>query len=181
VGYADKAATEKKVLRNAFAPGDAYFRTGDLMRMDEEGYFYFVDRVGDTFRWKGENVSTSEVAQHLGAIPGVKEASVYGVAVPGADGRAGMAAVVTDPDFDLGLFQVQTETTLPSYAQPVFLRLQQEIEVTGTFKYRKTELMADGFDPAKVAEPLYFRAPGGGYEPLDEAAWARILAGDVRL
>ena len=148
-GYADKAATEKKVLRGAFAPGDAWFRTGDLMKQDEEGYFYFVDRIGDTFRWKGENVSTGEVSERLSEIPGVKEANVYGVAVPGADGRAGMASLVTGPEFDLAAFQTQSEAMLPPYAQPLFLRLQPEIETTGTFKYRKIDLVEDGFDPEK--------------------------------
>ena len=90
---------EKKILRDVFKKGDAWFRTGDLMRRDEHGYFYFVDRIGDTFRWKGENVATSEVAEALAAVPGIKEVNVYGVDVPGADGRAGMAALVVDGDF----------------------------------------------------------------------------------
>ena len=100
-GYTKKADTEKKILHDVFAKGDAWFRTGDLMRRDEHGYFYFVDRIGDTFRWKGENVATSEVAEALSAIPGIKEANVYGVKVPGADGRAGMAALVVDGGFDI--------------------------------------------------------------------------------
>jgi fatty-acyl-CoA synthase len=149
--------------------------------MDEEGYFYFVDRVGDTFRWKGENVSTSEVAERLGEIPGVKEANVYGVAVPGADGRAGMAAVVTAPDFDLALFQELSEAMLPPYAQPLFLRLQKEIETTGTFKYRKIDLVEDGFDPERVSEPLYVKEPGQPYHPIDGALRDRIMAGELRL
>ena len=95
-----KADTEKKILRHVFAPDDAWFRTGDLLRRDDNGYFYFVDRIGDTFRWKGENVATSEVAEALSAVPGVREANVYGVAVPGHDGRAGMAALVVDGNFD---------------------------------------------------------------------------------
>jgi fatty-acyl-CoA synthase len=180
-GYADKAATEKKVLRGAFAPGDAWFRTGDLMKQDEEGYFYFVDRIGDTFRWKGENVSTGEVAERLSEIPGVKEANVYGVAVPGTDGRAGMASLVTGPEFDLAAFQARTEEALPPYAQPIFLRLQPEIETTGTFKYRKMDLVEDGFDPDRIEEPLYFKEPGGGYTPLDADLRARITAGDFKL
>ena len=180
-GYADKAATEKKILRGAFSNADAWFRTGDLMKQDEEGYFYFVDRVGDTFRWKGENVSTGEVSERLSEIPGVKEANVYGVAVPGADGRAGMASLVTGPDFDLALFQARAEEMLPPYAQPVFLRLTPEIETTGTFKYRKIDLVDAGFDPDKVAEPLYFKAPEQGYLPLDAALSARIHSGEFKL
>jgi fatty-acyl-CoA synthase len=180
-GYADKAATQKKVLHDVFARGDAWFRTGDLMRQDEDGYFYFVDRVGDTFRWKGENVSTGEVAERLSEAPGVKEANVYGVAVPGADGRAGMASIVTGPEFDLKAFETKAETALPSYAQPLFLRLQPEIETTGTFKYRKTDLVEDGFDPERVKEPLYFKVPGEGYTPLDAALKSRIEAGEFKL
>ena len=180
-GYVDKSATEGKIIRNVFVKGDAYFRTGDLLRQDEEGYFFFIDRVGDTFRWKGENVSTNEVAERLSEIPGVREANVYGVTVPGAEGRAGMAALVTASDFDLAAFQTQTEELLPRYAQPVFIRLQPEIETTGTLKYRKTDLVADGFDPAKVREPLFVKEPGVGYLPLDEDLEARIISGDVRL
>src|SRR5204862_3581017 len=100
-GYTSKAETEKKILRDAFAKGDAWFRTGDLMRRDAHGYFYFVDRTGDTFRWKGENVATGEVGEVLAAVRGVREANVYGVTIPGLDGRAGMAALVADGDFSL--------------------------------------------------------------------------------
>src|SRR6202012_4455028 len=96
-GYTKASDTEKKILRDVFEKGDAWFRTGDLMRKDEAGFFYFVDRLGDTFRWKGENVSTSEVAEAIAAFPGIAEVSVYGVAVPGAEGRAGMAAIVAAP------------------------------------------------------------------------------------
>ncbi len=103
-GYVDKAASEKKVLRDVFEKGDAWFATGDLMKSDADGYFYFIDRIGDTFRWKGENVSTGEVAERLQATPGVKEANVYGVAVAGAEGRAGMAGLVVDADFDIAQF-----------------------------------------------------------------------------
>jgi fatty-acyl-CoA synthase len=181
-GYADKAATDKKILRNVFAPGDAWFRTGDLLRQDGEGYFYFVDRVGDTFRWKGENVSTSEVSEVLGQAPGVMEVNVYGVAVPHAEGRAGMAALVTGEGFELTALARAVDDSLPAYARPVFLRLQHEIETTGTFKYRKIDLVEQGFDPAKVeGEPLYVRAPDGGYEPLTADIFARIESGVTRL
>ena len=180
-GYADKAATEKKVLRGAFALGDAWFRTGDLMKQDEEGYFYFVDRVGDTFRWKGENVSTGEVSERLSEIPGVKEANVYGVEVPGTDGRAGMASLVTGPEFDVAAFQTKSEAMLPAYAQPLFLRLQPAFETTGTFKYRKLDLVKDGFDPDKVKEPLYFKAPGEGYKAMDAALYGKVVTGEFKL
>lgn len=180
-GYADEAASEKKVLRNVFKPGDAWFRTGDLMRQDGEGYFYFVDRIGDTFRWRGENVSTGEVAERLGEIPGVLEANVYGVAVPGTEGRAGMAALVAGPGFDLATFQRGVEASLPPYAQPLFLRLLPTFETTGTFKYRKLDLVQDGFDPARVPEPLFFKLPGAGYSPIGEALHAEILSGAFKL
>jgi len=180
VGYVDRQASEKKVLHNAFAKGDAWFRTGDLLRKDAEGYFYFVDRIGDTFRWKGENVSTSEVASVLAQAPQVKEANVYGVKVGDLDGRAGMAGLVTDKGFDPKAFAAFIAGRLPPYAQPVFLRLLPAIAVTGTFKYRKLDLVAEGFDPAKVADPLYVRGDGG-YEPLTDATYAKIIAGEARL
>lgn len=180
-GYADKASTERKVLRDVFQPGDAWFRTGDLLRQDGLGYFYFVDRVGDTFRWKGENVSTGEVAAVLAHAPGVEEADVYGVEAPGAEGRAGMAALVVGEGFDLGALAREVDTHLPPYARPLFLRLRPAMETTGTFKYRKVDAVADGFDPARVTDPLFWRAPGGGYAPLDADAHRRIAAGEVRL
>ena len=127
------------------------------MRRDKLGYFYFVDRIGDTFRWKGENVSTTEVAETIGLFPGVREATVYGVAIPRHDGRAGMAALVVDSiaDFDLAGLHAFLARTLASYARPVFLRFRSDLEVTGTFKQKKTELIAQGFDPRAISEPLY--------------------------
>jgi len=183
-GYTSKEATERKILRNAFADGDAFFRTGDLLRRDAQGYFYFVDRIGDTFRWKGENVSTQEVAEALAAYPGVEMANVYGVAVPGADGRAGMAALVLGggEEFDPRAFYAHAVTALPAYATPVFLRLQREAEVTGTFKLRKVELQQEGYDPAEVAEPLYVRDDAARtYARLDSEAHRRLLAGELRV
>lgn len=181
-GYADKAATEKKILRDVFRRGDAWFRTGDLLRQDAEGYFYFVDRVGDTFRWKSENVSTSEVQERLSEVTGVKEANVYGVEVPGADGRAGMAAIVAGEGFDMTALAAHVKASLPPYARPVFVRLQPEIETTGTFKYRKSDLVAQGFDPTKVeGDPLFVWDGEQGYIPLTAEVHARILAGEMRL
>ena len=180
-GYADKAASEKKLLRGAFAPGDVWFRTGDLMRQDTEGYFYFVDRLGDTFRWKGENVSTSEVAEVLASAPGVKEVNVYGVAVGDAEGRAGMAALVTGPDFSLEALAAHVDRELPVYARPLFLRLQPEIATTGTFKYTKTQLVEEGFDPARSPDPLYVRVPGEGWTPLTREIHADLKEGRLRV
>ncbi|MEI9965560.1 MAG: hypothetical protein WDM92_13720 [Caulobacteraceae bacterium] len=181
VGYADRSASENKVLHDVFRKGDAFFATGDLMLQDRDGYFYFVDRIGDTFRWKGENVSTTEVAERLSGFPGVHEVSVYGVQVPGYDGRAGMASLVVGPEFDPKALAAYVEQELPGYAQPLFLRLEAAIEVTGTFKHRKVDLVAEGFDPDQVRSPLYYKSPGKGYVKLSKATYAKIAAGEVRL
>ena len=181
-GYADAVASERKLLRNVFKEGDAWYRTGDLMRRDERGFFYFVDRVGETYRWKGENVSTAEVLTALTAVPGVLEGVVYGVAVPGADGRAGMAALVVGHQFDLAEFRRSIAERLPAYSRPVFLRLIATLEATGTFKPRKQDLVAAGFDPARVEDPIYFDdARTAAYVPLDSALFAKITAGTIRI
>ncbi len=181
-GYADRSATETKILRDAFERGDAWFRTGDLMRRDAEGYFFFVDRIGDTFRWKGENVATSEVQETLTAFPGIADANVYGVAVPGRDGRAGMAALVVQGDLDLVALQAHISASLPDYARPIFLRIQREIEVTGTFKQKKVDLVQEGFDPSVVHDEIWFANPETRrFERLDPALYRRIVSGDIRL
>jgi fatty-acyl-CoA synthase len=181
-GYTTKADTEKKVLHDVFEAEDSWFRTGDLMRRDAKGYFYFVDRIGDTFRWKGENVATSEVAEALGVVTGIKESIVYGVAVPGTDGRAGMAALVTTPGFDISKLATALSTSLPAYARPVFIRLLPEIEITGTFKQRKVDLVKAGFDPNQLHDPLYWFDPATArFEPLTQAIYAAILSGKIKL
>jgi fatty-acyl-CoA synthase len=180
-GYVDKAASEKKVLRDVFEKGDAWFATGDLMRSDSDGYLYFIDRIGDTFRWKGENVSTNEVAERLQAAVGVKEANVYGVAVDGADGRAGMAGLVVDAEFDIKAFGEHVARELPSYAQPLFVRILPAIETTGTFKVRKMDLVADGYDPAKIKGPLYFHDPKRGYVKVTKSVFEKIATGGVKV
>ena len=180
-GYLDKAASEKKVLHNVFERGDAWFATGDLLRTDADGYFYFVDRIGDTFRWKGENVSTNEVAERLLAFAGVEEANVYGVAVDGADGRAGMAALVVDGAFDAKAFSEHVRQELPAYAQPLFVRLLPAMETTGTFKIRKVDLVADGYDPGKVKGPLFFHDPKKGYVKITKSVWDKLQAGTVKI
>ena len=180
-GYRDNEASEKKILRNVFEPGDAWFRTGDLMRKDEKGYFYFVDRIGDTFRWKGENVATSEVSDAISAFPGIKEANVYGVAIPGTDGRAGMAAVVTDPELDLAAFRTHLVKCLPDYARPVFLRIRSELEVTATFKHTKTHLAREGYDPTATGDVIYFDDPKRqAFVRLDEELYQGIQSGWIR-
>jgi fatty-acyl-CoA synthase len=179
-GYTDPAESEKKVLRDVFAPGDAWLRTGDLMRTDARGFFYFVDRIGDTFRWKGENVASLEVAEAIMACPGVAAASVYGVTVPGADGRAGMAAVSVDQDFDLAGLHAHLAARLPAYARPLFVRLVSALAVTETFKRKTGELADEGFDPRRIADPL-FLDEGGTYAPLDATLFDQIAVGAVRL
>jgi fatty-acyl-CoA synthase len=184
-GYAEREASDRKVLRDVFEPGDAWYRSGDLMRRDARGFYYFVDRVGETYRWKGENVSTTEVQAVLLQAPGVRDGVVYGVSVPGADGRAGMAALIVDPDFDPAAFAAHVGGRLPAYARPVFLRLLPALAATGTFKPIKQELQGAAFDPAVVSDPLYVDlagAPGERrYVPLDAALYRSILGGAVRL
>jgi fatty-acyl-CoA synthase len=181
-GYTSRDDTERKVLHDVAQPGDAWFRTGDLMRRDAKGFFYFVDRIGDTFRRKGENVSTSEVAEVLTGFPGIAEATVYGVGIPGTDGRAGMAALVCDEDLDLAALRQHLNERLPGYARPLFLRMRREIAVTGTFKHRKTELASEGYDPSVIRDPLYFDDPvRQAFVPLDASLHARINGGGFRL
>ena len=182
-GYSNAGATEQKILRDVFRTGDAFFRSGDLLRFDADGYYYFVDRIGDTFRWKGQNVATTEVAEALSGAPGVREASVYGVQVPGTDGRAGMAAlVVDDARFELAALRAHLHAALPSYSRPLFVRIAASLDATGTFKLRKQSLVADGFDPSRSLGPLYFDdARSGAYLRLSPALFAEINAGTLRV
>ena len=181
-GYSDPIASEHKLLRNVFADGDVWFRTGDLMRQDAEGYFYFVDRIGDTFRWKGENVSTSEVADIICRYPGVSEAAVYGVPVPGTEGRAGMAAAVVTEKFDIAHFRAYLVSNLPQYARPLFLRLANQLDVTATFKLQKNSLVSEGYDPSVTTEPIYFNNPEHDeFVRMDSDLYQHILAGQLRI
>jgi fatty-acyl-CoA synthase len=181
-GYTDPTETEKKVLRDVFAEGDVWFRTGDLMLRDEQGYFHFVDRVGDTFRWKGENVATSEVNDAIrDGCPGVLDASTYGVAVPGADGRAGMVALVVEQGFDFRIFAEHLARRLPVYAHPVFVRVCRALDATESFKQNKQRLIREGFDLSVVSDPLFLRDPAtGDYCPINRTVYARIVEGGVR-
>ncbi len=180
-GYVSKTESEKKVLHDVFEKGDRWFATGDLMKTDADGYFYFVDRIGDTFRWKGENVSTNEVAERLLGTPGVKEANVYGVEVTGSEGRAGMAGLVVGPEFDIKAFGDEVARELPAYAQPLFVRILPSLDTTGTFKIRKMDLIADGYDPGKFKGPLYFHDPKKGYVKVTKGVFEKISAGTVKL
>jgi fatty-acyl-CoA synthase len=181
-GYTNEEASEKKILRNVFESGDAWFRTGDLMRKDEKGYYYFVDRVGDTFRWKGENVATSEVSEAISAFPGIREANVYGVAVPGAEGRAGMAAIAVDGELDLEAFRTHLISCLPSYARPLFLRIQSELQVTATFKHTKNDLVREGYDPAATQDVIYLNdEERHAFVQIDKEVYNQIKVGLIRL
>ena len=182
-GYSDAAATSAKVLRDVFETGDAWFRSGDLMRQDRLGYLYFVDRIGDTYRWKGENVSTNEVAQVLCSAPGVLEANVYGVETPCGNGRAGMAALIVDHSrFEVERLRTILHADLPAYARPLFLRFPATAEATGTFKQVKVAVVSEGFDPRIVTDPILFDdARVGAYIPLSLAIHDQIVGGDLRL
>ncbi|XP_046930415.1 long-chain fatty acid transport protein 2 isoform X2 [Lynx rufus] len=158
-GYAGGSAqTEKKKLRDVFKKGDLYFNSGDLLVIDHENFIYFHDRVGDTFRWKGENVATTEVADIVGLVDFVQEVNVYGVSVPGHEGRIGMASIKMkeNHEFDGKKLFNHVVDYLPSYARPRFLRIQDTIEITGTFKHRKVTLVEEGFNPAVIKDALYF-------------------------
>jgi fatty-acyl-CoA synthase len=179
-GYTDAGESARKVLRDVFEPGDAWLRTGDLMRQDARGFWYFVDRVGDTFRWKGENVATTEVAEAVAGCPGVLEACVYGVAVPGAEGRAGMAAIVVAEGFDLATLHAHLAARLPAYARPVFLRRVASLAATETFKLKKQVLMDEGYDPQHIEDLLYIDLDGR-YAPLHRDLVIAVQSGAVRL
>lgn len=177
-GYTDPKASEAKLLRDLFEPGDIWFRSGDLVRFDDDGYFYFVDRVGDTFRWKSENVSTEEVALVLGGFAGPELVNVYGVEIPGAEGRAGMVTLTYAQvaDFDPAAFHAYAQARLPHYAVPVFVRVTTASEITTTFKLRKIDLQREGYDPAAVGNDALFALDPEQetYVPLTDAALRRL-------
>ena len=175
-GYTSAAASESKIRRNVFQSGDAYWSSGDLLRYDDDGYFYFVDRIGDTFRWKSENVSTLEVADTLSDMPGLELINVYGVQVPEHEGRAGMAAILMQPGhaFDPQAFYALTEARLPRYAAPIFVRVSPAADLTSTFKLRKVDLQRQGYAPQLFADPLFVRDDTTGtYQPYSLHVLAR--------
>ncbi|XP_051876341.1 long-chain fatty acid transport protein 6-like [Pristis pectinata] len=184
-GYAgNKKYSEQKLLRDVFKKGDVYFNTGDLMSETEDSYIYFRDRVGDTFRWKGENVATTEVAEIIGMLDMVEEANVYGVAIPGYEGRIGMAAIILKPDqvFDEKIIYNHVVKHLPSYAYPRFLRIQETMEMTTTFKRKKLNLVEEGFNPKIITEPLYFLDTSEkSYIPMTEQIYNQILSFEIKL
>jgi len=168
-GYTSAAETQRKILRDVFRARDRWYRSGDLLCHDADDYYYFIDRIGDTFRWKSENVSTQEVAEALAGFPEIEVANVYGVTVPGAEGRAGMAALVLrrGAAFDGRAFYAFTAARLADYAAPVFVRLVEEADMTSTFKLRKVDLQRQGYDLERVRDPLFVRdETAGAYVPL---------------
>ena len=185
-GYESKTATEKKILTNVFRHGDRCFNTGDTLVMDEEGYFYFCDRTGDTFRWKGENVSTFEVESVMSFIVENRDVVVYGVEVPGCEGRAGMATIIdTDGSVDMAGLAASLKGRLPAYAVPLFVRLSKETLMTGTIKFKKTKLKEEGYsysvlDPG--SDPVFFMHPDeGAYVPLTKQLFQDIHDGSLKL
>ncbi|KAE8296171.1 Very long-chain acyl-CoA synthetase [Larimichthys crocea] len=185
IGYAgNQQQTEKKRLRDVLKKGDLYFNTGDLLRLDHEKFVYFQDRVGDTFRWKGENVATSEVADILTMAPCILEANVYGVKVEGHEGRIGMAAVILKEGeaFDCSGTYKQVANYLPAYARPRFIRIQACLEMTGTFKMKKVRLVEEGFNPAHIQDSLYFLDPEKKtYIPMTEDIYRAIASREIKL
>jgi fatty-acyl-CoA synthase len=189
-GYSDSAATEKKILRDVFKHGDTFFNTGDLISRDKEGFFYWSDRVGDTFRWKGENVSTTEVENVLSSVPGFADITVYGVKVADNDGRAGMATIILKDgvnisDVNWDAYYKECSTNLTAYSRPVFLRIQDSaIQVTGTFKHQKSILVEDGFDPVKMKPGqhlFYYSQKDGKVTPLTPELYQQIATGVTKM
>ncbi|XP_076863535.1 long-chain fatty acid transport protein 2-like [Brachyhypopomus gauderio] len=185
IGYAgNKQQTEKKRLRDVFVKGDLYFNSGDLLRIDCDNFVYFHDRVGDTFRWKGENVATTEVSDVLTMVDCIEEANVYGVAVQGHEGRIGMAAVTLKEgrEFDcVNTYSVVTNY-LPVYARPRFIRVQNSLEVTGTFKMKKVKLVEEGFNTALIQDPVYFLdLAAKKYIPFTQEIYNSVISGEMKL
>ncbi|KAK9504735.1 hypothetical protein O3M35_011001 [Rhynocoris fuscipes] len=181
-GYVDQEATKKKIIRDVFSKGDYAVNSGDLLVRDELGYYYFKDRTGDTFRWRGENVSTCEVEAVISNIVGLKDATVYGVEIPGIEGRAGMAAIMDEENkLDLTRLEQGVIKELSSFARPLFLRIINTIPMTGTYKMQKNVLQKEGYDPTKISDPLYFLQNGKHYVKLDEQLYKKIVNNELSL
>ena len=185
-GYTDPEKTKDVIMENVFGSGDRFFNTGDLMRNIGFKHAQFVDRLGDTFRWKGENVSTTEVESIMADQDLISEAIVYGVEVTGTNGRAGMAAITLADgskcdDSSLKELFDSLKVELPAYAVPLFLRIQKQVERTGTFKYSKNKLKEEGFDPSKCSERLIFANPNGEFADIDAKVFDAIESGEYRL
>lgn len=184
-GYEDPKATQKKILKDAFVKGDKFFMTGDLLNIDGKGYIRFVDRIGDTFRWKGENCSTTEVTEVLSSFPGIQEPNVYGVLIPNnQDGRAPCAAITPVDgnlaNIDMAKLVVYLKKQLPSYAVPLFLRIMPAMEITATLKQTKGTLRTEGVDISKVSDQMFY-LDGDKYVPLTKEVYAKITSPGARL
>lgn len=183
IGYTQKDKTEKAILRNVFKKGDAWFNTGDMLRGIGCAHYQFVDRLGDTFRWKGENVSTTQVENLLGSHPSIAGCAVYGVEIPDTNGKAGMATITPHPEKETDFEELLSYMVenLPPYAVPVFIRIKTEIDITGTFKYKKADLKKEGYNVNDISEPLYASLPGKNkFEPLTVEIYSGISRGEYR-
>ena len=184
-GYTNRQDTEKKIVRDVFKKGDRYFNTGDLLKEVYVGFTFFMphyafeDRTGDTYRWKGENVSTNEIGDIINNCSDVTMCNVYGVKVPETEGRAGMAALVLNVESpDMTEISYHIQRTIPGYARPLFLRLLDNMEVTNTLKLKKQRLKEEAFHPDKCSDRVYVLKPGAElYEPLDSVFYQTIMMG----
>ena len=190
--YKNEAATEKRWMRDVFEPGDLWFRSSDVMRQDADGRVFFVDRLGDTFRWKSENVSTNEVADVVGSFEQIAEASEYGVAVPHADGRCGCAMIVLREGVDVDRLDCaglgkHVLDRLPRYAVPIFLRVAPQLSYTGTFKIQKGQAKREGVDlnlieQSGAKDNVYWLPPNSNsYTPYAQKDWEALQSGEVKL
>ncbi|HNY66814.1 MAG TPA: long-chain-acyl-CoA synthetase [Deltaproteobacteria bacterium] len=179
-GYSEKKKTEEKIIRDAFRKGDLWFNTGDMLRDMGFRHAQFVDRLGDTFRWKGENVATMEVEKALNSFPGISASAVYGVSMPAGDGKAGMASILAleGRSIDLKALTAHLRSSLPKYAVPLFIRFIDDFQMTATHKVKKTQLRKEGYDRASVKDHLYVLLPGSDtYVPVDDALYQDIMGG----
>lgn len=182
--FNNKKGTDGKIMRDVLTKGDAWFRTGDMIIWDSEGRSYFSDRIGDTFRWKAENVSTNEVSEALGNHNSVQEANVYGVELPHHDGRAGcVALVLTDQPSDRLMTELakHAHERLPKFAVPIFLRLTRNMDLTGTNKQQKHVVRLQGVDPKKVGGDELYWLKEGTYVKFGHEDWQELTAGKVKL
>lgn len=185
LGYVDEEASKKKIVHDVFRKGESAFLSGDIIVADEFGNLFFKDRTGDTFRWKGENVSTSEVEAVLSNLLAYKDVVVYGVEVRGQEGRAGMAAVF-DPEgnVDLGVLVEGVRKALPSYARPIFVRILKKLDMTGTYKMKKVDLQKEGFNPSLISDSIYYldNSSGDGcYSILTSDVYEKLNNGIIRI
>ena len=184
--FNNEKASQAKIIRDVLVEGDAYFRTGDVLRWDNDGRWWFCDRIGDTFRWKSENVSTAEVSEALGTHPAVLEANVYGVMVPHHDGRAGCAAILfrKNTDVDEKLLEDlarHAKDKLARFAVPTFLRVVREVKATGNNKQQKSALRGEGVEPGKVGADRLFSLSGHTYVEFGERKWLDLKGGRMKL